>query len=115
MHRQSLSIALTGSGGSGVMTTGSLLLEAAAMGRPVIAADTVGCRDVVEHGHNGYLCEPRDAAALADAMERMLVLSDEERAAMGVASREKAVREFDEQLVFDTYLRVIKKVLADGA
>ena len=46
------------------------LLEGAAMGRALIATDAPGCRNVVEPGVTGFLCEVRSAVSLADAMER---------------------------------------------
>ncbi len=70
------------------------LLEGAAMGRPLIASDVPGCRDVVEDGGNGFLCAPRSAWALAQAIQRMVALAPPERAAMGRHSRTKAEREF---------------------
>jgi glycosyltransferase involved in cell wall biosynthesis len=83
------------------------LLEAAAMGKPLIATDVAGCRQVVGHGENGFLCAPQNAQSLADAMLQFIALTPEPRAAMGVASREKAVRKFNEQQVFDAYLAVL--------
>src|SRR6476646_7674893 len=65
------------------------LLEAAAMGRPLIAADVPGCRHIVEDGLNGYLCTVRDAASLASAMLRLARLRPGERLAMGQAARRK--------------------------
>lgn len=44
------------------------LLEAAAMGRLIITTDSVGCRDVVDDGVNGFLCRPKDPSDLADRM-----------------------------------------------
>ncbi|MDO1708188.1 glycosyltransferase, partial [Escherichia coli] len=35
------------------------LLESGAMGKPIVTTNNVGCRETVEHGINGYLCEPR--------------------------------------------------------
>ena len=86
------------------------LLEAAAMGRPLIASDAVGCREVVDDGQNGYLCKVRDATDLAEKMERMLLLHPGERAAMGRRGREKMEREFDEQIVIRKYLDAIGDV-----
>jgi glycosyltransferase involved in cell wall biosynthesis len=63
------------------------LLEAAAMGRPLIATDVPGCREVVEDGVNGFLCEPRSAQSLADAIGRMADLSADERKVMGERGR----------------------------
>jgi glycosyltransferase involved in cell wall biosynthesis len=91
------------------------LLEAAAMGRPLIATDAPGCRDVVEEGVNGYLCAVRDPASLAAAMTRFLDLDLEARAAMGQASRAMAERDYDEALVIDAYRRAIKGICAARA
>jgi glycosyltransferase involved in cell wall biosynthesis len=90
------------------------LLEAAAMGRPVITTDVVGCREVVDDGVNGYLCRPRDAADLADKMEQMIALSLAARAEMGRRGREKVEREFDEKIVIQRYLGAIQKILKKG-
>lgn len=87
------------------------LLEAAAMARPIVTTDSVGCRDVVDDGINGYLCKPQDAADLADKISKMAGLSHAERTAMGLRGREKVVREFDEQIVIGKYLATIKEVL----
>jgi glycosyltransferase involved in cell wall biosynthesis len=87
------------------------LLEAAAMARPIITTDSVGCRDVVGDGVNGFLCHPRDASDLADKMERMIGMSHTEREAMGLRGREKVEREFDEMIVIDKYLAAIEAVL----
>jgi len=87
------------------------LLEAAAMARPIITTDSVGCRDVVDDGVNGFLCRPRDASDLADKMERMIGMSQTEREAMGLRGREKVEREFDEKIVIEKYLGAIETVL----
>jgi len=84
------------------------LLEACAMGRPVIATDVVGCREVVIDGLNGYLCEVRDAEDLANKMEQMVLLSEAERMEMGFQGRIKMEREFDERLVIDKYMAAIE-------
>jgi glycosyltransferase involved in cell wall biosynthesis len=87
------------------------LLEAAAMGRPIITTDAVGCREAVEDGHNGLLCKVQDAGDLAAKMETMLSLSHEQRTEMGLRGRAKMVAEFDEQIVIDKYLAAIEAVL----
>ena len=87
------------------------LLEAASMGKPLITTDAVGCRQVVDDGVNGFLCKPKDFADLAFVMQKMLQLTDEQRLAMGKKSREKIVREFDEQIVINKYLETIKKLI----
>jgi glycosyltransferase involved in cell wall biosynthesis len=89
------------------------LLEAAAMGKPLIATDVPGCRHIADHGINGYLCAVRDAGSLAEAMTRMLELPEAEREAMGRAARARAEAEFDERLVVERYKRAIAGALAD--
>jgi len=90
------------------------LLEAASMARPVITTDTVGCREVVNDGVNGFLCRPRDADDLASSMRRMMDLPAEARAEMGQRGREKVVREFDERIVIRKYLEVIDSTKTRG-
>ncbi|MGV0983515.1 MAG: glycosyltransferase family 4 protein [Limnohabitans sp.] len=86
------------------------LLEAAAMARPIITTDAVGCREVVDDGVNGYLCQVRDAKNLADKMEQMLRLSPDQRTEMGLRGRAKMEAEFDEQIVIDKYLAAIAQL-----
>jgi glycosyltransferase involved in cell wall biosynthesis len=86
------------------------LLEAAAIGRPIITTNAVGCKEVVDDGVNGYLCQPRDAVDLADKIEKMLLLSAEQRTEMGFRGREKVEREFDERVVIEKYLMVLTEL-----
>ena len=86
------------------------LLEAAAMGRPLVATDVPGCREVVRHGFNGLLCRPRDAQDLADQMQAILQMSDAQLAKMGQASRQHVEDRYDEQLVIDAYLKVLDEL-----
>ena len=81
------------------------LLEASAMGRPVITTDAPGCRDVVDDGVTGYLCEMRDAASLAQSMARFANLHHELQNSMGLAARQKMEHGFDERIVIDTYMQ----------
>jgi glycosyltransferase involved in cell wall biosynthesis len=87
------------------------LLEAGAVGRPIITTSMPGCRDAVDNGINGYLCQARDPIDLARNMEKMLLLSDEERLAMGFNSRKKMELMFDERIVIDKYMKFICKAL----
>ena len=63
------------------------LLEAAAMGRPLVAADAPGCRDLIKNGENGILVKVGDALSLADAIE-LLAKSPDERLRLGDRARE---------------------------
>ena len=80
------------------------LLEAAAMGTPLVATDVPGCREVVDDGVNGYLCKVRDPADLAAKLIQFILLSEPQRSAMGRSSREKAEREFSVHVVVGKYL-----------
>lgn len=86
-----------------------LLLEASAMGLPVIATDVTGCREIVEHGVTGWLCQPENSDDLADKLLQFLSMSREERHQMGLSGRKKTLEQFDEKIVFRHYLRVIRK------
>jgi glycosyltransferase involved in cell wall biosynthesis len=86
------------------------LIEAAAMGKPLIAADAPGSREVVRNGHNGFLCRPRDAGDLAEKMMEMLALSQQAREEMGRISREQACREYDERIIVGRYLDVVAEL-----
>ena len=88
-----------------------VLLEAASMAKPIITTDTPGCRDVVDDGINGFLCKVKDSKDLANKMEKMLNLSEDERIKMGKAGREKIIKEFDEKIVISKYLSTILTLL----
>ena len=87
------------------------LLEAAAMGKPLVTTDVPGCREVVEHGKNGFLCEVRNPADLAQKLLDFIGLSDVQRSRMGQASRVKVERQFDENIVIQRYLETIEEIL----
>lgn len=81
------------------------LLEAAAMAKPIVTTDTVGCREVVADGVNGFLVPVKDHLALAGRVAE-LVRDPDLRRRMGQAGREKAVREFDVRHVVRQYLNL---------
>lgn len=88
------------------------LLEAAAMARPIITTDTVGCRDVVEDQVNGFLCQVKDSNDLAEKMTSMIGLLPEERLKMGEAGRQKVKSEFDEKVVIQKYIEAISEIVS---
>lgn len=91
-----------------------VLMEGAAMGRPLIATDIAGCREAVDDGRSGYLVPPRDARALTDACERFAALSRNERQTMGRAGRRIAERRFDVGDVCRVYGNIIERAVAHG-
>jgi glycosyltransferase involved in cell wall biosynthesis len=87
-----------------------VLLEAAAAGRPVVATDVRGCREVVRPGVNGLLVPPKDSAALAHAIGRLL-RSPDLRATLGQGGRHLAECEFAEPVVVEQTLAVYRQLL----
>ena len=92
-----------------------ILIEAAAMGRPLIATDVPGCRAVVDDEVSGLLCLPHSADSLAAAIERFLTLPHTTRVAMGQAGRAKMEREFDEVFVIRAYRDAVAAVMTSEA
>lgn len=86
------------------------LMEAIAMGKPVITTDIPGCRETVEDGKNGYIVPPQNALALEDAFEKFINLSELECEEMEKYSRIKAEREFDIKYVIDVYRKITASV-----
>lgn len=86
------------------------LIEAGASGCALIATDVPGCREVVRHEVDGLRVPPRDAVALADAIER-LVRDAGLRERLAAAAREKAVAEYDERLVVARTMAVYQELL----
>jgi len=84
------------------------LLEAGAMGLPVIATDVPGCRNIVEHGFNGLLCKAKDSDSLAQSMLEIMAMTEERRKEMGVNARKTVSKNYDEQLVIAATLRSIE-------
>ncbi|MBR6428406.1 MAG: glycosyltransferase family 4 protein [Clostridia bacterium] len=87
-------------------------LEASSCGRPVITTDVPGCRETADDGVTGFIIPAGDAEALYKAMRRFSKLSAAERARMGAAAREKAVREFDRAAVVEAYMRELDSLKA---
>ena len=85
------------------------LIEACGVGRPIITCRSIGCKDVVDDGVNGFLIEPRDEVALADRLCQLLDNPDL-RLRMGLAGRQKAEREFDVHLVEQAHLAIYESV-----
>ena len=83
------------------------VLEAMAMGRPILTTDTQGCRETVREGENGFLVPVKDVDTLA---EKMLWFLDhpEELAAMGAKSRAYAEEKYDVKKVNADMLRYMK-------
>ena len=89
---------------------GRVVIEAQAMGRPVIASDLGGPVETVEHGITGWRVPPGDADALAQAIEAALALPEEERAALAVRAREAVLRRYTVAAMQAATLEVYREV-----
>ena len=85
------------------------LLEASSMTKPIVTTNSIGCKDTIDDGLTGFLCEPKNFQSLANAMEKIILLSPLERQKMGEAGRRKMENEFDEKLIVQHYLDTLKK------
>jgi glycosyltransferase involved in cell wall biosynthesis len=90
-----------------------VLLEAGAMGLPMVTTDMPGCRDVVRDDWNGYLVPPRDATSLATAMLKLLE-NPAQRIEMGARSKLHVVENFSLDRVADAYADIYHRVLAQA-
>jgi len=88
-----------------------ILLEAACCRRPIVCTNVPGCRDIVQDGVNGYLCEPGDAMSLHRALVKMMGLDSEKLRVMGENGRRIVSQHFDYNLVNSIYCEYIQKSL----
>jgi glycosyltransferase involved in cell wall biosynthesis len=87
-----------------------VLIEAAACGRSIVATDAPGCREIARHGENALLVPLRDAAALADAIAKLLA-DPALRSEMGRRGRSLVEAEFSQDLVAQQTLAIYREML----
>jgi len=90
------------------------LLEAAAGELPAVATRVGGIPEVVEDQRSGYLVSRGDARALADAMDRLMKLSESERLNMGRAARKRVLSRYDIQTVIAEWDGIYNHLLGTG-
>ena len=88
----------------------NVLLEAAATGRPVITSNIPGCKEAVDDGKSGFLCEARDWNDLHLKMDKIAYMNHLEREAMGLCARDKMMQEFDKNKVVKKTIQGIVRV-----
>lgn len=89
-----------------------VLLEAHAVGLPIVATNVGGNREVVLNGKTGFLVPPEDPEALAHAMLQLMMLSQEERERMGQEERKHIVENFSMERVVDMWEALYYELLA---
>lgn len=85
------------------------LIDACAVGRPIVTTDSIGCKDVVDDGVNGFLVPVRDSDALARKL-RILIDNKDLRVKMGKAARLKAEQEFSLQTVINRHIEIYNRI-----
>ena len=91
---------------------GRVVIEAQAMGRPVIATDLGGPSETVEHGVTGWLTIPGDPSTLAQALEEALGMDTEARMALGHRARASVLHGYTVRAMQDATLDVYEAVLS---
>lgn len=88
----------------------NVLLETAASGRPIIATDVPGCRETFDDGVSGISFKPKNVDDMVRAIKEFLSLSNEQKAEMGKAGRQKMEREFNRDIIVNKYMQIIEKL-----
>ncbi|WP_416147682.1 glycosyltransferase family 4 protein [Salipaludibacillus sp. HK11] len=92
----------------------NVLLEAASMGRPIIASSIPGCEETFDEGVTGFGLEPKNVDSLVQAINKFIDLPYNKKKSMGVLAREKVENEFDRNEVVLSYLNEIENVVNKG-
>jgi glycosyltransferase involved in cell wall biosynthesis len=90
-----------------------VLLEAASCGRPIVATDVPGCREIVHHNENGLLVPSHDSKSLAVAI-KTLIENPKLRSSMGMRGREIVETEFSEEIVVRQTMACYKERLLES-
>jgi glycosyltransferase involved in cell wall biosynthesis len=89
-----------------------VLIEAAACGRPIVANDVPGCREIVRHNENGLLVPPKNPEALADALQK-LIENPGLRMQMGARGRKIVEQEFSQEIIIEQTLELYRETLKE--
>jgi glycosyltransferase involved in cell wall biosynthesis len=85
------------------------LLEGMAMSRPIITTDVPGCKNLVNNGENGFICEVKNANSLANAIKGIVNSSNNELTLMGEKSRKLVENEYSQEIIIERYNDILQK------
>ena len=88
----------------------NVLLEGAACGRPLIASDIPGCREIIDNDINGLLFNVKSAEDLIEKIDKFINLDYREKVLMGLAGRIKVQDSFNRDIVVDKYMNLINSI-----
>lgn len=91
--------------------TSNVLLETAACGRPVLASNIPGCKETFDEGVSGFGFEVKNGNSLIKTIKKFIELPYEKKRQMGIAGRQKMEREYDRQIVINSYMEEIQQIL----
>lgn len=86
------------------------LIEADAIGRPIITSNSVGCKETVIDGYNGFLIRPKDVDALTEKLD-LLISNKELRTQMGANARKYAEEYFSIDTVIERHLSIYNELI----
>lgn len=89
----------------------NVLLQAAAMGTPLIGTDISGSNEIIDEGQNGFIVPSHDADALGQAMDKVMKFSDHQRAEIGRAGRAKVIEKYEQSVLRNSLLVFYQKAL----
>ena len=89
------------------------ILEAFSVGRPVLASDVAGCRDLVRPGQTGWLCPARDAGALEQGIRDIVGLNTREIAETGRRGRRLVEEIYGDDAVWARYAEALAEFPGD--
>ena len=87
----------------------NVLLESASSGRPVLASKIPGCNETFDEGISGFGFEKKNIASLVEVIEKFIELPYDKKAAMGIAGRKKVEKEFDRNIIINSYMEEMGK------
>jgi len=87
-----------------------VLLEAQALGRPIVTTDVPGCREAIENGKTGFLAQVKDEKSLANEIEK-LIINDELCLEFSRNARALAEQKFDIEQVIKTHMNIYENLV----
>lgn len=88
----------------------NVLLESAACGRPIIASNIPGCKEIIDESINGYIFESKNVSSLVYAIERFIQIEHKDKINMGQAGRKKVEKEFNREIVVNKYVLEVESI-----
>jgi glycosyltransferase involved in cell wall biosynthesis len=89
-----------------------VVMEAQAVGRPVITTDVPGCRESIDDNISGYLVKVKSTEALVEGIEKFIKLTQKQRIEMGNKGRLKAEKEYSDKVVGQKIIELIQEVFS---